>query len=96
MGKDQILSTTSKHYLKLVKESIRKFVGTIPWISATSLGSNQESSKVTPLDDADTYANNMDFFGTILTLPNTLNKPLQSQLLNMDSQILAFINSVNS
>lgn len=26
------------NYLKLVKESIRKFVGTIPWISAISLG----------------------------------------------------------
>lgn len=76
MGKDQILSSTSKHYLKLVKESIRKFVGTTPWISATSLGSSQENTTVVPLGDADIHANNLDLLGPILTLPNILNKPL--------------------
>lgn len=74
--KDQILLATSKHYLRLVKESIKKFVGMIPWISATSLRSIQENSKGIPLDDIDIYANNMDLFGPILTLPNILNKPL--------------------
>lgn len=64
------------NYFKLVKESIRKSVGTIPWISATSLGSNQESSKIIPLGDANIYATNMDLFGTILTLQNILYRPL--------------------